>query len=148
TVFYALLATLPIYVTSPLGGSQSEAGLVVTIMLASGTIVRPFSAKVLDLIGEKPTLVITLVVFTITTFVYVLMDEFVPLLILRFIHGISFSILTTATSAIAANLVPKARKGAGMGYFAMSMNLAVVAGPFIGLTLLQFVSFNFYFGVL
>ena len=148
TVFYALLTTLPIYVISQLGGSQSEAGLVVTFMLGSAILVRPFSAKVLELIGKKRTLVISLVLFTITMFFYLLMNEFISLLILRFIHGLSFSILTTATSAIAADLVPKARKGAGMGYFAMSMNLAVVTGPFIGLTLLQFVSFNFYFGVL
>src|SRR5699024_12196188 len=61
------------------------------------------------------------------------------------IHGISFGILTTATSAIAANIDPKARRGAGMGYFAMAMNIAVVAGPFIGLTLLQYISFNQFF---
>src|SRR5690625_6253427 len=35
-----------------------------------------------------------------------------------------------------------------MGYFAMSMNLAVVAGPFIGLTLVQSFSFNVFFIVL
>src|SRR5699024_11681607 len=35
-----------------------------------------------------------------------------------------------------------------MGYFAMAMNLAVVAGPFIGLSLLQFISFTAFFVVL
>src|SRR5690625_345604 len=35
-----------------------------------------------------------------------------------------------------------------MVYFAMAMNLAIVAGPFIGLTLLQFVSFKTLFMVL
>src|SRR5699024_7793027 len=124
TVFYSLLTTLPVYVIDELGGTQSNAGLVVTFMLASAIIVRPFSAKVLDIVGKKRTLV------------------------LRFIHGISFSIVTTATSSIAADIVPNARKGAGMGYFAMSMNLAVVAGPFIGLTLVQSFSFNVFFIVL
>ncbi len=145
TVFYALLTTLPIYVIDQLGGTQSNAGLVVTFMLASAILIRPFSAKVLDIVGMKKTLVCSVAIFAVTTLFYLGIKSFVLLLILRFIHGISFSIVTTATSAIAANIVPKARRGAGMGYFAMAMNLAVVVGPFIGLTLLQFVSFQGFF---
>lgn len=148
TVFYSLLTTLPIYVIDELGGTQANAGLIVTFMLASAIIVRPFSAKVLDVVGKKRTLVLSVGAFTLTTFFYLFMTAFIPLLVLRFIHGISFSIVTTATSAIAADIVPKSRKGAGMGYFAMSMNLAVVVGPFIGLTLLQFISFETYFIIL
>ena len=148
TVFYSLLTTLPVYVIDELGGTQSNAGLVVTFMLASAIIVRPFSAKVLDIVGKKRTLVLSVGLFALTTFFYLTINAFIPLLILRFIHGISFSIVTTATSSIAADIVPNARKGAGMGYFAMSMNLAVVAGPFIGLTLVQSFSFNVFFIVL
>lgn len=148
TVFYSLLTTLPIYVIDELGGTQANAGLIVTFMLASAIIVRPFSAKVLDVVGKKRTLVLSVGAFALTTFFYLFMTAFIPLLVLRFIHGISFSIVTTATSAIAADIVPKSRKGAGMGYFAMSMNLAVVVGPFIGLTLLQIISFETYFIIL
>lgn len=145
TVFYSLLTTLPIYVIEDLGESASNAGLVVTFMLASAIIVRPFSAKVIDVLGKKNTLVLSVGLFAVTTYLYLLIHAFIPLLILRFIHGISFSIVTTVTSAIAADIVPEARKGAGMGYFAMSMNLAIVAGPFIGLTLLQTMSFTTLF---
>lgn len=148
TIFYALLTTLPIYVITNLGESESSGGLVVTFMLASAILVRPFSAKVLDVLGKKSGLILSIILFTATTFFYLWVDRFTPLLILRFIHGISFSILTTATSAIAADIIPKERRGAGMGYFAMAMNLAVVAGPFIGLTLLQFISFQRFFLVL
>lgn len=145
TVFYALMTTLPIYVIHNLNESESSGGLVVTFMLASAILVRPFSAKVLDILGKKTSLILSVIIFTITTYFYLWVNTFTPLLILRFIHGISFGILTTATSAIAANIVPKARRGAGMGYFAMAMNIAVVAGPFIGLTLLQYISFKQFF---
>ena len=56
--------------------------------------------------------------------------------------------MTTATSSIAADIIPEARRGAGMGYFAMAMNMAVVAGPLIGLTLLQFITFKQFFLIL
>lgn len=148
TVFYTLLTTLPIYVIVHLDGSQSDAGLVVTVMLIAAIIIRPFSAKLLDLFGKKKTLVFSIIFYAITTFIYFWIDQFIPLLALRFIHGISFAIITTATGAIVADVIPPSRRGAGMGYFAMAMNVAVVAGPFIGLTLLQFVSFQVLFIIL
>lgn len=148
TVFYALLTTLPIYVTSHLGESQSSAGLVVTCMLISAILIRPFTAKIMDIYGKKRTLVWSIVLFTITTFFYLWMNSLIPLLTLRFIHGISFGLLTTATSAIVVDTIPARRRGAGMGYFAMAMNLAIVMGPFIALTLLQYVSFQTLFIVL
>lgn len=146
--FYTLLTTLPIYVINDLGGSQTEAGLVVTVMLVAAIIVRPFSGNLLDYIGKKKGLVISVAIFTATSFLYIWVDQFTPLLLLRFFHGLSFGVITTATGAIAADIIPPARRGAGLGYFAMSMNLAVVVGPFIGLTLLQFGSFKTLFIVL
>src|SRR5699024_4147981 len=116
TVFYSLLTTLPIYITSHLGESQSIAGLAVTFMLISAIMIRPFSGKILDVVGKKKTLILSIILFAVTTFFYLWMNQLVSLLILRFIHGISFGILTTATASIAADIIPKSRRGAGMGY--------------------------------
>ncbi|AIF44316.1 MFS transporter [Virgibacillus sp. SK37] len=146
--FYLLLTTLPIYVINNLGGSEAEGGLIVTVMLIAAIIVRPFSANLLDKIGKKKGLVGSVFIFTATTFLYIWVDSLTPLLIIRFFHGLSFGIITTATGAIAADIIPASRKGAGLGYFAMAMNLAVVVGPFIGLSLLQFVSFQTVFIIL
>lgn len=143
--FYTLLTTLPIYVIDNLGGTEAEGGLIVTAILVAAILVRPFSGKLLERIGKKKGLVSSVIIFTATTFLYIWIDQFIPLLLLRFVHGLSFGVLTTATGAIAADVVPNERRGEGLGYFAMSMNLAVVVGPFIGLTLLQFASFQTLF---
>lgn len=147
-VFYTLLTTLPIYVIDHLNQTQSKAGLVVTFMLIAAILIRPFSAKIIDTFGKKKSLVLSVIVYAMTTFVYVFMDQFTPLLILRFIHGLSFGMVTTATGAIAADIIPKSRHGAGMGYFAMAMNLSMVVGPFIGLISLQFITFKSLFIIL
>ncbi|AVR00102.1 MFS transporter [Oceanobacillus iheyensis] len=147
-VFYTLITTLPLYVIQEMDGTEAQGGLVVTSILIAAIAVRPFSAGLLDRIGKKKGLVLSVSVFALTTFIYIGIESFVPLMILRFIHGLSFGVITTATGAIAADLIPPARRGAGLGYFAMSMNLAVVAGPFIGLSLLQFVSFKTLFIIL
>ena len=146
--FYALLTTLPIYVIDKLGGTNSDGGLVVTVMLLSAIMMRPFSSKLLEFVGKKKGLVIGAIAFSVTTFLYIWIDQFFPLLIVRFIHGISFGFITTVTGVIAADVIPANRRGAGLGYFAMSTNLALVIGPFIGLSLLQITSFQNLFIIL
>lgn len=146
--FYALLTTLPIYVLDELKGTETEAGLVATIFLLSAIIVRPFSGKILEDFGKKKMLMISMILFMACSFLYIGIDNLYLLLALRFFHGIWFSIATTATGAVAADIVPDNRRGEGLGYYAMSMNVAVVVGPFIGLTLLQVTTFNYLFLVL
>ncbi|PWA10672.1 MFS transporter [Pueribacillus theae] len=144
-IFYALLTTLPIYVVDNLQRSGSDAGLVVTVFLLSAILIRPLSGKILDVFGKKKVLIICLIFFLLSTVLYIWLTEFYLLLALRFFHGLWFSIATTATGSIAADLVPISRKGEGLGYFVMSNNIAVVAGPFIALTLLQSSTFTVLF---
>ncbi len=146
--FYTLLTTLPIFVIQELGGTEAEGGLVVTSMLLAAIIMRPFSALLLQKTGKKQGLILSVAMFVIITFLYVFVDSFILLLIVRFVHGLAFGIVTTATGAIAADIIPSSRRGAGLGYFAMAMNLAVVVGPFIGLTFIQYTSFKQLFLVL
>ncbi|MGD6817866.1 MFS transporter [Metabacillus sp. 84] len=143
--FYALLTALPIYVVEDLNRSNAEAGLVITVFMLSAILVRPVWGKLLERFGKKICLIIGMILFMLTTVVYVWVDQFASLLVLRFIHGIWFSVITTATGAIAADIIPKERRGEGLGYHAMSMNLAVVFGPFLALTLLQFTTFTVLF---
>lgn len=72
---------------------------------------------------------------------YLLADNLTMLMIIRFLHGIWFSILTTVTVPIANEFIPEQQKGEGMGYFVMSINLGIVLGPLIGLTLIQSTSY-------
>lgn len=146
--FYTLLTTLPIYVIQELNGTEAEGGLLVTIMLIAAIIMRPISGSIIEKLGKKKTLMWSAMLFTATMFFYFIMDSFSGLLTLRFVHGLSFGVLTTVASAIAADVVPDERKGAGLGYFAMATNIAMVVGPFLGLTLIQLISFKLLFVLL
>ncbi|MDC3418259.1 MFS transporter [Aquibacillus salsiterrae] len=146
--FYALLTTLPIFVLEELSGSETQAGLVATIFLLSAIIVRPFSGRLLGDFGKKKMLIISMLLFMASSFLYIGINSLYLLLALRFFHGIWFSIASTATGAIAADIVPETRRGEGLGYYVMSQNIAVVVGPFIGLTLLQVTTFQNLFLVL
>ncbi|MEO4052853.1 MFS transporter [Solibacillus sp. CAU 1738] len=147
-VFYGLVTTLPLYAIGALGRTDEDAGLLVTVFLISAILVRPFSGKLLDMYGKKRMLVIGVLLYFISTILYLFVKPFMLLLALRFFQGIWFSILTTAAGSLAADIVPANRKGAGLGYFTMSTNLAVVIGPFVGLLIIQHFDYNTLFIVL
>ena len=144
-VFYGLVSVLPLYATEDLNRSDSDAGLLLSIFLLSAIITRPFTGKVLEHFGKRKLLYISLIGYFVCTVLYLFFKPFALLLLLRFIQGIFFSILTTANNSIAADIVPPSRKGAGLGYFTMSLNLAVVLGPFVGLLVIQYLSFEILF---
>ncbi|WP_078411600.1 MFS transporter [Priestia abyssalis] len=132
--FYFLLATLPIYALEDLHAHESQAGLIVTVFLISAIIIRPLAGKWIETFGRQIILISSLLIFFIASIFYMMADSTMSLLILRFFHGIGFGMATTAAGAIVADIIPDSRRGEGMGYYAMAMNLAMVIGPFVGLT--------------
>ncbi|MGE6630319.1 MFS transporter [Bacillus sp. NPDC077027] len=143
--FYALLTLLPIYTIDVLNGTESQGGLLVTIFLLSAILTRPFSGAIIERFGKKRVAILSSMAFAFLTYLYIPIDHFQVLLVLRFIQGIFFSILTTVTSAIVVDMIPKKKRGEGLGYFIMSMNLAVVIGPFIALNQVGKVGFHTLF---
>lgn len=140
TVFYALLTFVPLYVMEDLNGTVAEGGMATSVFLVSAIIVRLAAGMILDKFGNKEVLVFSVLMFTVSTILYIFIGTFAALLFLRFFHGIWFGLVTTVAGAIAADIIPPERRGEGMGYYAIAMNLAVVAGPFIALTLQPLVS--------
>ncbi|WP_203247235.1 MFS transporter [Sporosarcina beigongshangi] len=147
-VFYGLVTALPLYAVGVLGRTDQDAGLLMTVFLLSAIVVRPFTGKILDVAGKRKMLWISLVLYLFCTILYYFIQPFAALLVLRFAQGIWFSIITTAAVSLAADIVPVARRGAGLGYFTMSTNLSVVLGPLIALSIIQTFSFDVLFIVL
>lgn len=148
TYYFALLAILPVYIMKDLGGTVKEAGLALTLFLISSILVRPFSGLISEKIGKKLSFRGSELFFVLFAFSYLCIDSMWSLLLVRFIHGIWFSILTTVTVPVANEFIPEHRKGEGMGYFVMSTNLGVVFGPLLALTITQYASFSVLFAIL
>lgn len=148
TYYFALLAVLPIYIMKDLGGTIEQAGLALTLFLVSSIAIRPFSGLISQKLGKKLTFRGSEFFFVLFALSYLWIDSMWTLLLVRFLHGFWFSILTTVTVPVANDFIPLHRKGEGMGYFVMSTNLGVVIGPLIALTVIQFASFNTLFALL
>jgi MFS family permease len=145
--FYILLTTLPLYILDDLRGDETQVGLIISVFLIAAVISRPFTGKWIDELGRRKILLASLLVFAVSSLLYFWADSTPALLALRFLHGIGFGMATTATGAIVADLVPNERRGEGLGYYAMFMNLAMVIGPFAGLTIVQYANFVWIFAL-
>ncbi|WHY97572.1 MFS transporter [Peribacillus simplex] len=143
--FYVLMVTLTIYTMDNFHASQAQAGLASSIFVLGAVLVRPIAGKKIDKIGRRKMLLGSLVLFLVASIGYFLVDSLSLLLIDRLIHGFAFGLATTATGTIAADIIPNERRGEGTGYFAMSTNLAMAFGPFIGLLITQHFSYSIIF---
>ena len=112
-VFYGLISALPLYAIGVLKRTDQEAGLLISIFLLSAVFIRPFTGKILDIVGKRKMLWISLGLYLLCTVLYYFIHAFEALLVLRFVQGVGFSIITTAAVSLAADIVPVARKGAG-----------------------------------
>ncbi len=145
--FYFLLVTLPVYSIENYHSSTSQAGLMTTVFLVSAIISRPFAGKWIEKSGYQKVLFTALLIFLLSSLLYFFPTSMDGLLTIRFMHGVGFGMATTAAGAIVASIIPVSRRGEGMGYFIMSTNLAMVLGPFIGLTAMQQWGSNVLFSI-
>ena len=144
-IYYALVAIIPVYILGQLNGNEGQAGLSLTLFMLSAIIVRPFSGKIIEIFGKRRTLIFSQLFFCLSSILYIFIDSLFLLQTLRFFHGIWFSLATTVFVVIANDIIPDSRKGTGLGYFVMAMNLGVVVGPLIGLTTSQWFSYQALF---
>ena len=143
--YYGLLVTLPSAAIKYYDATGTAAGLINAVFLGAAIVIRPFLGPWIERFGKKRILVASFFIFFACSFTYSFLHSIASLLVLRMIHGIAFGMATTITGAIIADVVPESRKGEGMGYFVMSSNLAIVAGPFIGLTIFRELDINALF---
>lgn len=135
-MFYMLATVFPLYVQSGMNGNQQQMGLVITIYVIGSVIARIFSGIWVDRFGNKKISIIGFTIFFIATISYFgVINGIILFLFVRFIHGMSYAVASTATNTAVVSVLPRSRQGEGIGYFSMFLSLAMVVGPSIGLLL-------------
>jgi len=146
-VFFLLVVIIGLYAVDSFEATTSQAGLVTGIFIVGTLIGRLFIGGKIEKIGRKRTLIIGFILFNAVTLLYFVQSTITLLLITRLLHGISLGIASTAAATIVAYIIPMARRGEGIGYFSMSSTLATAIGPFVGLLLTQYTSFEVIFTI-
>jgi MFS family permease len=146
-VYYTLMVIIAVYAMDELEATPSEAGLAAGIFILAALFARIFTGSVIEKVGQKKMLYIGLGVYLSTIFLYFMITSLPFLYIIRFLHGAGFGIAATATGTIVANIIPREQCGEGVGYYAMSATLASAVGPFLGIYLNHYVSFEVILGL-
>ncbi len=133
--FYLLMPTLPIYLTQELGLTKGMAGLIMSAYVVAALAMRPFSGFLIDTFPRKTLYVTSFVLFAGLSVTYLGATGAISFLVLRLLHGLAWGVITTSGNTLAIDLVPPERRGEGIGYYGMSMNIAMALGPMTGLLL-------------
>jgi MFS family permease len=133
SAFYALLPTLPIYLTRNLGFTPGVAGVLVASISITTIIIRPFAGYLMDNFHRFVVLLGSLLALTLVFGSYLVVTTMGAMLAIRLVHGLAFGIFTSSAATVAADIIPVSRRGEGIGIFGLTSSLGMMVGPLIGL---------------
>ncbi len=139
--FYLLLPVLPIYIHDVFHTTGALAGIILASYSLAALICRPFAGYLVDTFSRKPIYLAAYIVFGGLFFGYYAVTTITLVAMIRFLHGMSFGIVTTSGNTIAVDILPSRRRGEGIGYFGVTTNLAFATGPMAGVFILE--KFNY-----
>ena len=138
-----------------LGGSVALAGSLITTFSFAAAITRIILGRLLDRGICRHFIIFGAVCFFIGTAGAIVFPGIEPQFVLRALQGIGFSCTTTSASKAAAEVLPQARLGEGVGYFSLGQSLGMAIGPPTVVALCdfpqaeaQFIGFSFFTAVL
>ena len=135
--FYQLLPILPMFIIEKFQTDNATAGIVISLYTIGALACRPFAGFLVDTLSRKPLYFWTFFAFTLCFIGYKTLGLIPLLAVLRFMHGLCFGISTTASNTVAIDALPASRRGEGIGYFGVSVNLAFATGPMTGMFLYE-----------
>ncbi len=117
--------------------SLSVAGFSSGIMVIGCLVGRFASGSLLSFFGCRVILFSGLLLYAVSMAAFFLADALPLLFVQRLMTGIAVGVTGTATGTIVAYVVPRECHGLGISLFTMSTALALAAGPFLGIALVQ-----------
>ncbi len=131
--FWLLMPVLPFYLAEVFKADKAMIGIVLSCYTVAALCIRPFSGYLIDTFARKPLYLLAYFVFTAMFGGYLLAGTLTVFILFRIIHGVSFGMVTVGGNTIVIDIMPSSRRGEGLGYYGLSNNVAMAAGPMAGL---------------
>lgn len=154
TAYYMIFVTGAPYVREAYGVSLSVAGLSSGVMVIGCLSGRFASGSLLSFFGCRTILLAGILLYLGSMATFFLASSLPVLFVQRFLTGIAVGVTGTATGTIVAYVIPRECHGLGISLFTMSTAVALAAGPFFGIALVDgsgyraVVCTSFLFGVI
>ncbi len=139
----------PLFITKH-GGGEGDIGLIMGCFALASALCRPWVSAMIDRLGRKKSYLIGCLVMTLMPLCYLAFDGdlksfYLPLMIVRIVHGIGLAICFTAIFTFVADVIPPGRLNEGIGIFGTSGLIGLALGPLLGEGVLQHYGFpEFY----
>lgn len=144
-VLFSLVVVMTNYSLSVYDVSTGGAALTASIYLLGSLFGRLYTAKASQKYNAKKLLVIMILISFLLTFVYIIYIPVGWMIALRLVHGFFMSVAMTMLGTLVVQIIPKNRRGEGIGYYGISLVVASAIGPFLGVMLISEFGFKSIF---
>jgi DHA2 family multidrug resistance protein len=120
------------HIAGSLSASADEATWVLTSYLVANAIVLPISGRIAQFLGRSRFLIISMIVFTISSLASGAAVTLDMEIIARVIQGASGGALLPISQAILLESFPQSKRGEAMAAFGFGVIVAPVVGPTLG----------------
>lgn len=146
---FAAFFLFPLFITEH-GGSQQDIGIIMGIFALASAACRPWVAEMVDRFGRKRSYTLGSIIMTLMPLLHLLLNGplsnyYLPLLLLRIVHGIGLAICFTAVFTFIVDLIPAERLNEGIGMFGTSGLTGLAIGPAITEPILNHFGFSAFF---
>ncbi|MBR5260207.1 MAG: MFS transporter [Eggerthellaceae bacterium] len=120
-----------------IGGSSTLAGVGAAVFSGAAAIARLIMGPIIDSKGRVCVMAFGGVFLIAGTLGPVLLTDLSFFMLWRLLQGVGFAAATTASATAAADILPMARLGEGIGYHGLGQALSMAVGPALALFLVH-----------
>lgn len=133
--FYMLMPTIPVYLVEELSIEPSQVGMALSSYTLGLMLIRPFSGYLVDCLSRKPLYFFAFLAFASMFAGYLFATSILAVMLVRFIQGSFMGLTSVAGNTIAIDVIPSKRRGEGMGFYGLTINLAMSLSPLVAVAL-------------
>ncbi|MGH7889050.1 MAG: MFS transporter [Thermodesulfobacteriota bacterium] len=136
---------LPLFIKS-LGGDEADIGFIMGSFGISSLGSIPLVAFLIDRYGRRSFMLLGAAVMFVSSLGYLLITELSPIFyLLRILQGVGFAFFFTSSGTAAADFVPPAKRGQGLGIFGAFTIASYALGPTVGEAVIEHLGFPAFF---
>jgi len=139
----------PLFITSH-GGSKADIGIIMGALALSAVVCRPWISEMIDSLGRKRSYTVGCIIMSLMPLAYLLFRGelarfYLPLLLIRVIHGVGLALCFTSAFTYIADIVPESRLNEGIGMFGITGLTGMAVGPAVGEVVIRAFGFHMFF---
>ncbi len=144
---YGMIQPIIPFLITKLGASGSDLGILASVYAAMQLVCAPLWGTLSDRIGRKPVLLIGVLGYAISMFIFGMATQFWMLFVARTFSGVLSSAVMPTSMAYMSDNLPEDERSGAIGKLGAAVGLGVVLGPLIaGFLSTESLSLPFFVG--